>query len=128
MKDILWGSVKEARKLGSFTFVCLAIVIWVGVKSCFAFFQDAILHSLQEWLLSRNLGHQPPEATSDYRVVTKAYGRTTGFRMTKKLQQIARETREKTRKKDTKNLREIKRAMLGDIFRDGERAEGAKRR
>jgi hypothetical protein len=112
MKDILWGGVKEARKLGSFAFVCLAIVIWVGVKSCFAFFQDAILHSLQEWLLLRNLGHQPPKATSDYRVVTKAHGRTTGFRMTKKLQEIARETREKTRKKEANNLREIKRAML----------------
>jgi hypothetical protein len=90
MKDIFWGSVKEARKLGSFAFVCLAIVIWVGVKSCFAFFQDAILHSLKEWLLSRNLGRQPPKATSDDRVVTKAHGRTTGFRMTKKLPEIAR--------------------------------------
>jgi hypothetical protein len=71
MKDIFSGSVKEARKLGSFAFVCLAIVIWVGVKALLAFFQDAILHSLQEWLLSRNLGHRPPEATSNYRAVTK---------------------------------------------------------
>lgn len=51
MKEIFWGSVNEVRKLGSFAFVCLAIVIWVGVKACFAFFQDAILHSLQECLL-----------------------------------------------------------------------------
>ena len=74
MKEIFWGSVKEARKLGSFAFVCLAIVIWVGVKAFFAFFQDAILHSLQERLLSRNLGHHPTEAASNYRVVTKARG------------------------------------------------------
>jgi hypothetical protein len=84
MKDILWGSVKEARKLGSFAFVCLAIVIWVGVKSCLAFFQDAILHSLQEWLLSQNLGDELPKATSNYRVVTRTHGRTIGFRTTKK--------------------------------------------
>ncbi len=71
MKEIFWSSVKETRKLGSFAFVCLAIVIWVGVKACFAFFQDAILHSLQEWLLSRNAAPHPPEATSNYRVVTK---------------------------------------------------------
>jgi hypothetical protein len=71
MKEIFWSSVKETRKLGSFAFVCLAIVIWVGVKALFAFFQDAILHSLQEWLLSWNLGHHPPEAAPNYRVVTK---------------------------------------------------------
>jgi hypothetical protein len=71
MKKIFWGSVIEVRKLGSFAFVCLAIIIWVGVRMCLAFFQDAILYSLQEWLISPNLDYQLPEATSNYRLVTK---------------------------------------------------------
>jgi hypothetical protein len=71
MKEIIFGSFKEAHKLGSFVFACLAIVIWVGVKALLAFFQDGFLHSLQEWLLSRKLGHHPREATSQYRVVAK---------------------------------------------------------
>jgi hypothetical protein len=71
VKEIFWAALKKLRKLGSFAFVCFAIVIWLGVKACFAFFQDAIRHSLQEWLLSRNLGYQSLEATSNYRVVTK---------------------------------------------------------
>jgi hypothetical protein len=74
MKEIFWGRVEDARKLGSFAFVCLAIVIWVGARACYAFFQDAILHSLQEWLLSRNLRHQPRESTFNYRVLAKRDG------------------------------------------------------
>jgi len=70
-RDLFGAALKKLRKLGSFAFVRFAIVIWVGVKACFAFFQDAILHSLQEWLLSRNLRYQSLEATSNYRVVTK---------------------------------------------------------
>jgi hypothetical protein len=71
MKKIFWGSVIEVRKLGSFAFVCLAIVIWVGVRTCLAFFQDAILYSLQEWLMSQNLDYHLPETRSSYRLVTK---------------------------------------------------------
>ena len=71
MKEISWGRFEDARKLGSFVFVCLAIVIWVGARVCFAFFQDAILHSLQEWLLSRKLRNQPGKAMFNYRVLAK---------------------------------------------------------
>jgi hypothetical protein len=59
MKEIFWDRAKDARKLGSVAVVCLAIVIWIGARACFAFFQEAIFRSLQEWLLSQNQGRQP---------------------------------------------------------------------
>jgi hypothetical protein len=43
MKDIILGGIEDTRELGSFVFVCLALVIWVGARACLAIFQDAIL-------------------------------------------------------------------------------------
>jgi hypothetical protein len=71
MKEIFSDRVKDARKLGSFIFVCLAIVIWIGARACFAFFEEAIFHSLQEWLLSRDRLLQPRPVRFKYRVVAK---------------------------------------------------------
>jgi hypothetical protein len=59
---------EDARKLRDFAFVCLAIV---SARACFAFFQEAILHSLQERLLSRNERRQPRHARFNHRVVAK---------------------------------------------------------
>jgi hypothetical protein len=42
MKEIFWSSIENARELGSFIFVCLALIIWVGVKACFSICHDAI--------------------------------------------------------------------------------------
>lgn len=77
MKANVWGRVEDARKLGSFALACLAIVIWVGARACYAFFQDAIWRSFQEWLQSRNLRHQPREATFNYGAPAKQDGITT---------------------------------------------------
>jgi hypothetical protein len=41
MKEI----VEYTRGLGSFTFVCLALVIWVVGRACFSIFEDAILRA-----------------------------------------------------------------------------------
>jgi hypothetical protein len=70
MKEILSNTVEDARKLGSFIFVCLAIVVWIA-RACFAFFEEAIFHSLQEWLLSRDRLLQPRPVRFKYRVVAK---------------------------------------------------------
>jgi hypothetical protein len=77
MKEILSATVEDARKLGSFIFVCLAIVIWIGARACFAFFQEAIFHSLQEWLLSRDRLLQTRPVRFKYRVVAKREDITT---------------------------------------------------
>ncbi|HEX3445787.1 MAG TPA: hypothetical protein VHS80_13810 [Chthoniobacterales bacterium] len=69
MKPIFWGRVEGARKLGSFALVCFVLVTWVVGRACLAIFQDAIFHSLQDWLLSRNFRRQPREARSNYQVV-----------------------------------------------------------
>ena len=58
----LWERVEDARKLGSFVFVCLALIIWIGARACFAFFQEAILHSLQDCLVSPNQRRRPRQA------------------------------------------------------------------
>ena len=42
MKEIFWSSIENARELGSFIFVCLALIVWVGVKACFSICHDAI--------------------------------------------------------------------------------------
>ena len=42
MKEIFWSSIENARELGSFTFVCLALIIWVAVRACFSICHDAI--------------------------------------------------------------------------------------
>ena len=67
MKEIFWDRAEDARKLGSFAFVCLAIVIWVGARACFSFCEDAIFHSLREWLLSRSHSH-PRQIKFNYQV------------------------------------------------------------
>jgi hypothetical protein len=71
MKKIFFHRFEDARKLGGFAFACLAIVIWVGTRACFAFFQEAIFSSLQEWLLSRNQRPEPQHAGFIYRVAAK---------------------------------------------------------
>jgi hypothetical protein len=71
MKKIFFHRVKDAWKLGSFAFACLAIVIWVGARACFAFFQEAIFSSLQEWLLLRNQRREPQQAGFIYRVAAE---------------------------------------------------------
>jgi hypothetical protein len=71
MKEIFSDRVEDARKLGSFVFACLAIVIWIGARASFAFFQEAIFYSLQEWLLSRNQCRQPRQARFNNRVAAK---------------------------------------------------------
>jgi hypothetical protein len=43
---MVWSTMGNTRELGSFTFVCLALVIWVVGRACFSIFQDAILHPL----------------------------------------------------------------------------------
>jgi hypothetical protein len=43
MKNIFWSKIGYGRELGSFIFVCVALVIWVGVRACVSIFQDAIL-------------------------------------------------------------------------------------
>jgi hypothetical protein len=59
MKKVFFHRVEDAWKLGGFAFACLAIVIWVGARACFALFQEAIFSSLQEWLLLRNQRREP---------------------------------------------------------------------
>jgi hypothetical protein len=76
MKEIFCDRVEDARKLGSFAFASLAIVICVGVRACFALFQEAIFSSLQEWLLSRNQRREPQKARFNYRVAAKREGAT----------------------------------------------------
>jgi hypothetical protein len=78
MKEIFSDRVEDARKLGSFVFVCLAVVIWVGTRACFAFFQEAIFHSLREWLLPRNQRLQSRQPGFNYRVVGKREDIATG--------------------------------------------------
>jgi hypothetical protein len=39
MKQIFWDRAEDARKLGSVAIACFAIVIWIGAKACFAFFE-----------------------------------------------------------------------------------------
>jgi hypothetical protein len=51
MKESFWDRVEDARNLGSAAFVCLAIVIWIGARACYAFFQEAIFYSLRDCLL-----------------------------------------------------------------------------
>jgi len=72
MKNIFFHRVDDARKLGSFAFACLAIVIWVGARACFAFFQEVIFSSLQEWLLLRNQRREPQQAGFIYRIAAKS--------------------------------------------------------
>src|SRR5215472_3022983 len=71
MKKIFFHRVEDAQKLGSFAFARLVIVIWVGEKPAFAFFQEAIFSSLQEWLLLRNQRREPQQAGFIYRVAAK---------------------------------------------------------
>jgi hypothetical protein len=71
MEKIFSHRVEDARKLGSFAFACLAIVICVGARACFAFFQEAIFSSLQEWLLLGNQRREPQQAGFIYRVAAK---------------------------------------------------------
>jgi hypothetical protein len=71
MKQIFWDRVEDARKLGSVAIACFAIVIWIGAKASFAFFEEAIFYSLQEWLLSRNQRGQPRRARFKYRAVAR---------------------------------------------------------
>jgi len=71
MKKIFSHRVEDARKLGSFAFACLAIVIWVGARACFAFFQEAIFSAFPEWLLLRNQRREPQQAGFIYRVAAK---------------------------------------------------------
>jgi hypothetical protein len=77
MKEIFFHRVEDARKLAGFASACLAIVIWVGSRACFAFFQEAILSSLQEWLLSRNQRRERQQARFNYRAATKREGSAT---------------------------------------------------
>jgi hypothetical protein len=51
MNESFWDKVADARNLGSAAFVCLAIVVWIGARACYAFFQEAIFYSLRESLL-----------------------------------------------------------------------------
>jgi hypothetical protein len=71
MKEIFWDRAEDARNLGSFVFVRFAILIWIGARACFAFFEEAIFYSLQEWFLSRNQRPQPRQARFNCRVVAK---------------------------------------------------------
>jgi hypothetical protein len=59
MKETFLNKVEVVRQLGIFAIVCFAIVTWVGARACLAFFQEAIYHSLREWLL---LGNRPARA------------------------------------------------------------------
>jgi hypothetical protein len=54
MKGTFLNKVEVVRQLGIFAIVCFAIVGWVGLRACIALFQEAIYHSLREWLLLRN--------------------------------------------------------------------------
>jgi hypothetical protein len=56
MKETFFNKVEVVRQLGIFAIVCFAIVSWVGARACVAFLQEAIYHSLREWLL---LGNRP---------------------------------------------------------------------
>ena len=56
MKETFSNKVEVVRQLGIFAIVCFGIVSWVGARACLAFFQEAIYHSLREWLL---LGNRP---------------------------------------------------------------------
>ena len=56
MKQTFLSKAEVVRHLGIFAIVCFAIVSWVGGRACVAFFQEAIYHSLREWLL---LGNRP---------------------------------------------------------------------
>jgi hypothetical protein len=58
MKEIFWERAEHARNFGSFAFVCLAIVIWIGARACFAFFEEAIFCSVRECLLW-GIQHRP---------------------------------------------------------------------
>src|SRR5262249_3674910 len=71
MKKIFFLRREDAQKLGSFAFACLVIVIWVGARACFAFFQEAIFSSLQKWLLLWNQRREPQQAGFIYRVAAK---------------------------------------------------------
>jgi hypothetical protein len=73
MKKIFFHRVEDAQKLGSFAFACLAIVIWVGGRACFAFFQEAIFSPLQQWLLLRNQRREAQQAGFIYRVSAKRW-------------------------------------------------------
>ena len=54
MKETFLNKVEVVRQSGIFAIVCFAIVSWVGVRASVAFFEEAIYHSLREWLLLRN--------------------------------------------------------------------------
>jgi hypothetical protein len=56
MEQTFLSKAEVVRHLGIFAIVCFAIVSWVGGRACVAFFQEAIYHSLREWLL---LGNRP---------------------------------------------------------------------
>ena len=56
MKETILNKVEAVRQLGIFAIVCFGIVSWVGARACLAIFQEAIYHSLREWLL---LGNRP---------------------------------------------------------------------
>jgi hypothetical protein len=71
MKQIFWNRAEDARNLGSVAVVCLAVVIWIGARACFAIFEEAIFYSLQEWFLSRNQRRQPRQAKFNRRVLAK---------------------------------------------------------
>jgi hypothetical protein len=71
MKKSFWERAEDARKLGSFVFVCLAIVTWICTRACFAFFQEAIFYSLKEWLLSPNRFRRVDRASCRNRCVAK---------------------------------------------------------
>ena len=44
MKETFLNKVEVVRQLGIFAIVCFAIVGWVGLRACVAFFQEAIYH------------------------------------------------------------------------------------
>ena len=56
MKETFLNKVEVVRQLGIFAIVFFAIVSWVGARACVVFFQEAIYHSLREWVL---LGSRP---------------------------------------------------------------------
>jgi hypothetical protein len=39
MNESFWDRVEGAWNLGSAAFVCLAIVVWIGARACYAFFK-----------------------------------------------------------------------------------------
>jgi hypothetical protein len=64
MKETFLNKVEVVRQLGIFAVVCFAIVSWVGLRACVAFFQEAIYHSLREWLLLGNQSARTQLATA----------------------------------------------------------------